>query len=295
MDYKDYYKVMGLERNASAEDIKRTYRKLARKYHPDVSKEPNAEHHFKEVGEAYEVLKDPQKRAQYDAYSTAQQQRKTHHQPHYAQEEPHANFEEFLNSLFGQNYRQHQPAHHKNQDIHAQLAITLEESYFGAEKILQLQTTNEQRTPVLRSIKVKIPAGIADKQSIRLKGQGEHHFPGEPGDLYIEMHLQPHAFFQFKGKDIYLELPLTPWEAALGSMITVPTLGGSVKLKIPKLSQSGKQMRLKGKGLPGKDPGDQYVLLKVILPHIENVELTQLYQKMSTIAPFNPRTALGEA
>lgn len=290
MDYKDYYKVMGVEKNATQEEIKREYRRLARKYHPDVSKEPNAEAKFKELGEAYEVLKDPEKRKQYDQFGQYWQQNQTSGQagPHFRQgQSPHMDvedFEDFLQSIFGQR----QGFNPKGLDIHAQMGISLEDSYHGAEKTLQLQLADHS----IRSIKVKIPKGIGDKQQIRLKGQGRTH-NGKAGDLYIEIHIQPHPFYHLHNQDIYLDLPIAPWEAALGSAVNVPTLGGVVKLKIPKLSQTGKQMRLKGRGLPGKNPGDQIVILKIVIPNYDNPALNTLYEQMEKASSFNPRANLG--
>lgn len=302
MEYKDYYKIMGLEKNASQEDIKRTYRKLARKYHPDVSKEPNAENKFKELGEAYEVLKDPEKRRKYDEFGQywkeperapgAQQQ-----QYQYANQEGAADFEEFINSIFKQRHQQERHMHERGQDVHATLSISLEDSFSGAEKILQLQVPVVDRqgyaTYQTRAIKVKIPKGIEDKQQIRLKGQGDKGHGHHAGDLYIEITIAPHPWFQLSNKDVYLELPISPWEATLGATVTVPTLAGPVKLKIPKLSQSGKQMRLKGRGLPGKTHGDQILKLQIVIPQTENDTMTRLYEEMSRSVNFNPREKLG--
>lgn len=302
MEYKDYYKVMGLEKTASQEDIKRTYRKLARKYHPDVSKEDNAESKFKELGEAYEVLKDPEKRRKYDEFgqywkeperaSGGQQQ-----QYHYADEAGAADFEEFINSIFRQRQQQEHHRHERGQDVHAMLSISLEDSFSGAEKILQLQVPVVDKhgyaSYQTRAIKVKIPKGIEDKQQIRLKGQGDKGHGQHAGDLYIEISIAPHPMFQLVKKDVYLELPISPWEATLGATVTVPTLAGPVKLKIPKLSQSGKQMRLKGRGLPGSVPGDQILKLQIVIPHTENETMTRLYEEMSRSVNFNPREKLG--
>ena len=302
MEYKDYYKIMGLEKNASQEDIKRTYRKLARKYHPDVSKEPNAENKFKELGEAYEVLKDPEKRRKYEEFgqywkeperaSSGQQQ-----QYHYANQEGAADFEEFINSIFKQRQQQERHMHERGQDVHATLSISLEDSFSGAEKILQLQVPVVDKQGYAsyqtRAIKVKIPKGIEDKQQIRLKGQGDKGHSHHAGDLYIEINIAPHPWFQLANRDIYLDLPISPWEATLGATVTVPTLAGPVKLKIPKLSQSGNQMRLKGRGLPGKTPGDQILKLQIVIPPTENEAMTRLYEDMSRSVNFNPREKLG--
>lgn len=307
MEIKDYYKVMGLARDATQDEIKRAYRKLARKYHPDVSKESNAENKFKELGEAYEVLKDPEKRAKYDKFgqhwqeAERQQQGSAHqgwHQHSQADADQAAAFEEFINQAFRQRYHQeHAPLYDKGEDIHASLSIPLEDSVHGAEKTLQLQTPEvDSRGQVdykLRSIKVKIPKGIGDKQQIRLKGQGNKGYGNQPGDLYIEINIQPHPLFKLDKKDLYLNLPISPWEATLGATVEVPTLTGTVKMKIPKLSQSGTQMRLKGKGLPGTHPGDLLLTLQIVIPKTENEQINKLYEQMANIIHFNPREKLG--
>jgi len=307
MEFKDYYKIMGLERNVSQDEIKQTYRKLARKYHPDVSKEADAENKFKELGEAYEVLKDPEKRAKYDKFGQYWQQQ-GQQQPHasdgqyYQQEGSAADFEDFISSIFKQRqHRQQRSPFAENfdrgNDIHAKLTISLEDTYHGVEKTLQLQipvtTAQGYMDYQQRAVKVKIPQGIGDKQQIRLKGQGEKGVDNQAGDLYIEINIEPHHLFRLENKDIYLELPVAPWEAALGATIPVPTLGGIVNLKIPELSQSGKQMRLKGRGLPGKTPGDQFITLKIVIPTEKNEEMVKLYEQMAKTVTFNPRAKSG--
>ena len=296
---------MGLERGASQDEIKRAYRKLARKYHPDVSKEANAEESFKEVGEAYEVLKDPQKRAQYDQYSQYWKEQGQQYNPQdpgqaHRQQQSYQNyeqafenadmsgFEEFINSIFRQRNQQ-QAYYDQGEDIHAKLTISLEDSFSGAEKTLQLQTSSDES----RAIRVKIPKGIGNKQQIRLKGQGSKGRGNKPGDLYIEIHIAPHPHFHLQGKHIYLKLPISPWEAALGATIQVPTLAGKVNLKIPALSQSGNQMRLKGRGLPGTTSGDQMITLEIVIPSSSNDKMVKLYEEMANTAKFNPREKLG--
>ncbi|KTD18318.1 DnaJ C-terminal domain-containing protein [Legionella jordanis] len=305
MEYKDYYKIMGLDRNASQEDIKRAYRKLARKYHPDVSKEVGAEEKFKELGEAYEVLKDKEKRAKYDRYGQYWQQQGQARQSPPGQEqyqqfhpEDMAGFEDFLNSIFRERFHQDNTSSFFDQgeDIHAKININLEDSYHGAEKTLQLQTpVVDQRGQVHyepRVVKIKIPKGIGNKQQIRLKGQGGKG-PHQSGDLYIEVNFNHHPWFHLHKKDIHLQLPISPWEAALGTTVKVPTLGGVVNLKIPKLSQSGKKMRLKGRGLPGNPPGDQYIILQIVIEQVENEQANQLYEQLASVSKFNPRAHLG--
>jgi curved DNA-binding protein len=310
MEYKDYYKIMGLARDASPEEIKRTYRKLARKYHPDVSKEANAEEKFKELGEAYEVLHDADKRSKYDQYG---QYWKEQSQPGYnPQGDPRqsqyqyqgfddgqpSGFEDFLNSIFRERQgRQQSSFYEQGRDIHASLTISLEDSFKGAEKMLQLQTPVVDRQGNVeyqtRAVKVKIPKGIADKQQIRLKGQGVKGGHHQAGDLYIEINIAPHPLFRLQKSDLYLKVPITPWEAALGSTIKVPTLAGSVNLKIPKLSQTGKQMRLKGRGLPSHPPGDQYITLEIVIPPVDNEQANELYEQLAKTIKYNPREKLG--
>lgn len=312
MEYKDYYKIMGVDSKATPEEIKRCYRKLARKYHPDVSKEPGAEEKFKELGEAYDVLHDPEKRAKYDQYGQYWKEQGQGYQPGPSRStnrqsratsspfdgEGGADFEEFINSIFRQRAEQeHASFYAQGRDIHAKLTISLEDSFHGAEKVLQLDVPVTDKQGHLRyekkSIKAKIPKGISDKQQIRLKGQGGKGSGEQAGDLYLEINLSPHPLFHLQKKDIYLQLPITPWEAALGSTIQVPTLAGAVNLKIPKLSQSGKQMRLKGRGLPGNPPGDQYLTLQIVIPQTENAEADKLYEQMAKTIHFNPREKLG--
>ncbi|MDI9817917.1 MULTISPECIES: DnaJ C-terminal domain-containing protein [unclassified Legionella] len=304
MEYKDYYKIMGLERSASHQDIKRAYRKLARKYHPDVSKEPDAEVKFKELGEAYEVLKNPEKRAKYDKYGQYWKEQEQGYRPQADQYSPHfdqeemTGFEDFINSIFRERAHQQRNTsfYDQGEDIHAKLGINLEDSYQGAEKTLQLQIPAiDQRGNVEyqpRAVRVKIPKGITNKQQIRLKGQGGKGVRHQ-GDLYIEITINHHPLFHLHKKDIHLQVPITPWEAVLGANIKVPTLGGEVQLKIPRLSQSGKKMRLKGRGLPGNPPGDQYIVLQIVIPQVENEQANRLYEQLANTIKFNPRENMG--
>lgn len=300
MSAKNYYKVMGLDKNASQADIKRAYRKLARKYHPDLNKEKNAEAKFKELGEAYDVLKNKDKRQAYDQYgeqwqnpyqNADQSQSKDNHYQSFNQEQ-NVNFEDILSSVFGgrQSHARHQN-YGKGQDIHSKLNITLEESIEGVEKVLQLQGSMNNAPP--KTIKVKIPKGIGDKQQIRLKGQGGIGQNSQPGDLFIEVSIVPHKLYNIRDKDLYLELPITPWEAALGATVSVPTPYGNVNLTIPASSNSGTKLRLKEKGLPTKEPGALYITLKIIIPPIDNDESKKLYEKLAKTTKYNPRQNLG--
>jgi curved DNA-binding protein len=312
MEYKDYYKIMGLKRDASADDIKRAYRKLARKFHPDVSKEPKAEEHFKEVGEAYEVLKDPEKRTSYDQLGANWQQEQQFRGQQ--QGRPHSqagdnmqggDFSDFFESLFGRSgggggRRQHRQHAYSipGEDYHGKFEVRLEDAFQGATREIQLPIAeiDEQgrQRVVNRTLKVKIPAGVKAGQQIRLSGQGAPGSGGgKTGDLYLEISLAPNELFDLMGNDIYLALPVTPWEAALGAKISVPTLAGKVELKIPPASQGGQKLRLKGRGMPGNPPGDQYVILKIIIPHPTTEAAKELYEKMAHEMPFNPREKMG--
>src|SRR2546426_554468 len=235
MEYRDYYKILGVERTASADEIKKVYRRLARKYHPDVSKEANAEAKFKEVQEAYEVLKDPEKRAAYDQLGSNWQSGQQFRPP----PDWGSGFEFRGGPRSGARY----------QGAHGQL--------------------------------------------IRLAGQGEPAPGGRPGDLYLEVHVRPHALYQLDGRDVTVTLPVAPWEAALGAGVTVPTLGGPVEMQIPPGAQSGQKLRLRGRGLPGQPPGDQYVQLKVVLPPANTPDARALYEEMRRKLPFDPRAELG--
>lgn len=315
MDYKDYYSIMGVSREAMPEEIKRAYRKLARKYHPDVSKEANAEERFKELGEAYEVLKDPQKRAEYDRLGSQWQAgdrftpppdwngRQSHFQGGgYTEVDPNQ-FSDFFETLFGrggfsQHTRRQTEFKQRGEDLHSKILINLEDAYQGAVRTMQIPITELQADGTvhskLRTLRVKIPAGVTPGQRIRLTGQGGPGIGGgHTGDLYLEIQFQDHPLFRVDGADIYLTLPITPWEAALGATVAVPTLGGKVDLKIPPGSQAGQKLRLKGRGLPVKTPGDQYVQLQVIVPKAETAAARELYQQMAQQMAFNPRDNLG--
>jgi curved DNA-binding protein len=287
MSKKDYYKIMGVSKTASEKDIKTAYRRLARKYHPDISKEADAEERFKEMGEAYEVLKDPAKRKEYDLYLKAAEN--PHQNPfQYRDEAPNSRqnnpyFDsDFFESIFG--HARYQQAPIKGQDYHGKIEISLEDAFHGAQR--QLNIDNQM-------LNVKIPRGIQSGQQIRLRGQGGSAIQGgEKGDLYLTVEFLKHPLFDVMDKDIYLTLPITPWEAALGANINVPTLGGKIELKIPSNSQGGQKLRLKDRGLPGKPPGNQYILLKIVTPAATTPQAKALYQEMAANLPFNPRATM---
>ena len=315
MDYKDYYKIMGVKRDAKQEDVKRAYRKLARKYHPDVSKEKDAEEKFKEVGEAYEVLKDPEKRAAYDQLGANWQAGEDFQPPPnwdagfefsgggYTQAD-NAAFSDFFETLFGQGFgSSHDSGAYtgyqaRGEDHHAKVLIDLEDSYQGAEREIALRTpTMDRDGRVLnkeRKLSVKIPKGVKQGQKIRLVGQGSPGMGGgESGDLYLEIEFKPHAVYRVESKDVYLNLPVTPWEAALGASIKIPIPLGKLDLKIPPNSLGGRKLRLKGQGIPGASPGDIYVILQIILPFADSENAKKLYRQMEKELGFNPRSELG--
>lgn len=316
MQYKDYYKIMGIGKEASQDEIKRAYRKLARKYHPDVSKEKDAEEHFKEVGEAYEVLKDPEKRAAYDQLGANWKAGQSDFQPQPdwdAGFEFHsgttgdnvnaADFSDFFSSLFGQRaggFQGRDQAHRtRGEDSHAKVFIDLEDAYYGASRSLTLRTTvlGADGRPEIktRTLNIKIPKGIKEGQNIRLQGQGSPSAAeGKAGDLYLKIEFNPHSIYKVKGVDVSLELPITPWEAMLGANIQIPTPAGKVDLKIPPASSSGKRMRLKGRGIPAKVAGDFYITLEIVLPDKLSDKEKSLYQALQQEAGhFNPREKLG--
>lgn len=313
MEFKDYYKIMGVNRDASKDEIKRAYRKLARKYHPDVSKEPDAEAHFKEVGEAYEVLKDPEKRAAYDRLGAHWKEGQEFRPPPDWNKgfEFHsggftgadaAGFSDFFESLFGGDIFgrgfERTSFHARGQDTFAKIAINLEDAYQGASRNINLRNTivdNEGRPQVnSRTLNVRIPKGIHQGQHIRLAGQGgAGSGQGKAGDLYLQIEFNPHRLFRVDGKNVLLDLPVAPWELALGSTVKTPTPGGTVDLKIPPGTLSGKKLRLKGRGIPGTPPGDLYVILQIALPAADNEQAKALYRDMQQKLDFNPRAGLG--
>ena len=309
MEYKDYYKTLGVSRDASQDDIKRAFRKLARKYHPDVSKEPNAEARFKEVNEANEVLRDPEKRAAYDALGSGWQPGQDfrpppgegfRHQDFRFSEEDASEFSDFFSSLFGGRGSppRAEARPRRGRDQTARLRIRLEDAFQGATRQLQIDVPelgpNGRVVPHPRTLNVRIPAGVTQGQQIRLAGQGSAGRQGGPaGDLFLEIDFEPHPFLHPEGKNIHLNLPVSPWEAALGATVSVPTLGGAVSLKIPPGTQTGRRLRLKGRGLPGDPPGDAYVQIEIVTPPADTEEGREAYRRLAQACAFNPRAKLG--
>ncbi|UCE75962.1 MAG: DnaJ domain-containing protein [Gammaproteobacteria bacterium] len=310
MQFKDYYQVLGVSRDAGQDDIKRAYRKLARKYHPDVSKETDAEARFKELGEAYEVLKDPEKRAAYDQFGGQWQAGQEFRPPpdwdagfEFRGGLGGAGFSDFFESLFGgagpfaaagQPGAGRSELRAKGEDHHAKILISLEDAYRGGSRSVRLQMpeldTHGQVALTQRTLNVSIPKGIVAGQQIRLTGQGAPGLGGGPaGDLYLEIEFQPHRRFRAEGRDIYAILPVTPWEAALGARIPVLTLGGAVEVSVPAGAQSGQKLRLKGRGLPGQPGGDHYVELRMVTPPAKDAGARELYQRMAEQFRFDPR------
>jgi len=325
MKFKDYYQTLGVARDASPDDIKHAYRKLARKYHPDVSKEPDAEARFKELGEANEVLKDPEKRAAYDqAGSQWERQRQGQGAEQDFQPPPgwDAGYEfsgrgedpfdgqdhsDFFEALFGRKGRAsgaragagagRQQMRMPGQDHHAKVMIDLEDAYRGAQRSVSLRmpALDAQGHGVMqeRRLDVNIPKGIREGQHLRLAGQGGPGLgDGPAGDLFLEIAFNPHPIYRVDGRDVYYDLPVAPWEAALGTSVSVPTPDGPVQLTIPPGSVAGKKMRLKGRGLPSSPPGDLYAVLTIALPGADSDAAKSAYRAFAEAFKFNPRAHL---
>lgn len=324
MEFRDYYKVLGVERSATADQIKSAWRRLARKYHPDVSKEKDAEARFKEMQEAYEVLKDPEKRAAYDQLGSQWKSGEQFRPPpdwgsgfefrggragpgsgraRRAEESADGAFDEggfsdFFSSLFGGGSPFAARAARGGRDHHARIDISLEAAFHGTTTLLELKRPQLKPDGALElhthTVRVTIPAGVTEGQLIRLAGQGEAAPEGgRAGDLYLETHILADPRYQLDGRDVTMTLPVAPWEAALGASVTVPTLGGPVEMRIAPGAQSGQKLRLRGRGLPGRPPGDQYVQLRVVLPPASTPEARSLYEQMRSALDFDPRAELN--
>jgi curved DNA-binding protein len=327
MEFKDYYATLGVERTATRDEVKRAYRKLARKYHPDVSKEPDAEARFKEVAEAHEALIDPERRAAYDdiakRHASGQpfepppgwdsgfeysgpgpgRSRRGHASDATHGDDPGADFSEFFESLFGRggpqdSRRRSSGGPVPGRDHHAKVAIGLLDAHQGAKRMISLHmpvVDAAGRTTLQdRQLEVHIPKGVREGQHLRLTGQGAPGYGGAPaGDLYLEVQFLPHPVFRVDGGDLSFDLPVAPWEAALGATVTAPTPDGSVALNVPAGSSQGRRLRLKGKGLPGKAPGDLYAVLTIRLPPSASESERAAYGTFArAFATYNPRSAL---
>jgi curved DNA-binding protein len=299
MKYKDYYKILGVERGASDEEVKKAYRKLARKYHPDVSKEPNAKEKFQEASEAYETLKDKEKRAGYDSLGS--------HRPGQDFRPPPDWFDRFgrggdadgaqdlggidLSDLFesfgrGGGFRRRN-FKIPGEDYDVTVPLTLEELARGVEREFRIGS---------HTVRARIPRGATDGERLRLRGKGGPGANGGPsGDLYLNVSVVPHPLFRANGHDLDLEVPVAPWEAALGAQIEVPTLDGEVTMKLPPGSKSGQKLRLAGKGLPkpGGGSGDLYAAVSVVVPATLSEKERQTYEALRDASRFDPRRHFG--
>ena len=310
MKYKDYYAILGVERGAGADDIKKAYRKLAQKYHPDVNKEKGAEDKFKEVAEAYQTLKDPEKRAAYDQLGTGFQPGQDFRPPPDWERQFHAqgagdggfSFEDVdLSDLFeslrgGRGARAGQNIRIPGEDYEVRVQLTLEDAHRGTQIDLELMVPeygedgSVRRVP--KKVTARIPKGATDGQRLRLRGQGGKGINGgRDGDLYLDIELRPHALYRPAGHDLYVDLPLAPWEAALGATVEVPTLDGAVNVKIPPATTAGRKMRIGKKGLPkpGGGEGDLYAIVQIVNPSVLNEREKALYEELRAQSHFDPR------
>jgi len=315
MQFKDYYTVLGVARDATTEDIKKAFRRLARKYHPDVSKEKDAEVRMKDVNEAYAVLSDPEKRVAYDQIGRGQQPGAEFRPPpdwdagfefsgHGFSPREAADFSEFFEQLFGRagghgGFQAHGGTYQaQGEDHHAKVLLDLEDAFTGATRQIGLRVPrlDAQGRVVLesRSLNVKIPKGVREGQVIRLAGQGAAGMgSARAGDLLLEIRFKPHPRLRAEGRNLHLTLPVAPWEAALGAILSVDLPGGSVKVRIPEGAQSGKQLRVRGKGIPGEPAGDLLLDIQVVLPPADSPRAKQIYQTMAKELAFDPRARKG--
>ncbi len=309
MEFKDYYKVLGVERGASDDEIKKAFRKLARKHHPDVSKAPDAAARMQDLNEAYDVLRDPEKRAAYDRVGQGMRGGQEFRPPpgwdagfEFSGAPEGAGFgdhSDFFETLFGAARRARGQAPGggrglRGEDHHAKIVIPLEDAFHGATRGLTLRAPELDASGHVvfneRELQVKIPKGIRAGQQIRLAGQGSPGLRGEPaGDLYLEVEFEPHARFRVDGRDLYLTLRVAPWEAALGASVALRTPDGEVQMNVPPGSQGGRKLRLKGRGIPGATPGDLYVVLDIVLPPATTGKARALYEQMARDLAFDPR------
>ncbi|MDF2153412.1 DnaJ C-terminal domain-containing protein [Vibrio sp. CAU 1672] len=314
MEYRDYYAILNVPRDATLADIKRAYKKCARKYHPDVSKDPSAKQKFIEAKEAYEVLRDPKKRAAYDQLGEDWQAGQEFTAPpgwernfqfsgdNFTQEDAAA-FSDFFSSLFSTPFGQtpfrsryafgNRSFTTKGEDLHAKLQIDIDDSFHGAIRTVTLPGSSTDGGHV-QTLNLHIPKGIREGQHIRIGGKGLPGHSGDAaGDLYLEVSFRPHPFYRVENRNLCLTLPITPWEAALGAKVKLPTPLGPIELTIPANSASGKTLRLRGRGLPGSPAGDILIKLNIVLPKVETEHEKALFRQMQDMMPFNPRSQLG--
>jgi curved DNA-binding protein len=324
MEYKDYYSILGVERGATQDEVKRAYRKLARKFHPDLNKEAEAEARFKEIGEAYEVLGEPEKRAAYDQLGADFKPGQPFEPPpdwnagyEFSGAGPGSgsrpaggfgsgtarDYSDFFEALFaGMGRRADGGAgrtefHASGEDHHAKIVIELKDTLEGATRAITLKAPYVDASGHVglreRTLNVTIPKGLTAGQHIRLKGQGGPGLGrGTPGDLYLEVEIAPDRLYRVSGKDLYLDLPIAPWEAALGASVRMPTPRGPIMLKIPAGSRQGQELRVRGRGIPATEPGDLYAVLTIVLPPADTDKAREIYERMASELAFDPRARL---
>ena len=311
MKYKDYYDILGVKREASADEIKKAYRRLAQKYHPDVTKDPAGEEKFKEVAEAYETLRSPEKRSAYDQLGTHRPGQEFQPPPDWGQQFGDGDFSfegVDLADLFaglaanrhgaGRRTRQFRMP---GQDYEVTTQISLEEAYRGTEVELNLTVPEYDEEGFVRRVprtfKVRIPKGATDGQRLRLPGRGGKGLEGgRDGDLYLNIEVRPHPLFRVTGHDLYVDLPLAPWEAVLGGTVEVPTLGGPVHLKVPPNARAGQKLRLAKRGLPRPKgaEGDLYAIVHIVVPATTSERERELFKALAQGSTFNPRGRVQE-
>lgn len=319
MKFKDYYNILGVDKTAGKDDIRKAYRKLARKYHPDVNKSPDAEQKYKDINEAYEVLKDPDKRQKYDTLGSSWQEGDNFSPPP-GYERRSANFDEssfggfseFFRTVFGGSggfgnmediffsgrnpSYQGSSARRGGQDAEAQLEISLEDAFRGGSTSITLEshepTEDGRFIPRRKNIKVNIPKGVTDGTRLRLPGKGNPGIAGtSPGDLYLNISIRKHPRFEVRGHDLVTSIKVSPWEAALGADVSVRSIDGSVKMKLPAGTQSGQTLRLRGKGLPKKSgtAGDLLVKIQIMVPGSLTDKEKKLFERLAEESSFSPR------
>jgi curved DNA-binding protein len=319
MEFKDYYKVLGVERTASDDEIKKAFRRLARKHHPDISKAADASARMQELNEAYEVLRDKEKRAAYDRVGQGARAGQPFHPPPGwdsgfefsggpGESGDDVDHSAFFEALFGAARRGGAHARpgrgfdearaRRGQDHHAKIVVPLDDAFHGATRELTLHSPEMDGTGNVvlreRTLRVGIPKGIRAGQHIRLAGQGAPGLGGGPsGDLYLEVEFAPHARWRVDGQDLHATLRVAPWEAALGAAVNVVTPDGTVEVNVPAGSQTGRKLRLRGRGIPGRTPGDFYVTLEVVLPPANDDQARAAYRQMARDLAFDPRATPG--